>query len=533
MNLPLGITGAVLVGGTPESGRDTFAAINPATGEHIGPVFQEADAGHVAQACELATQAFGEFSELTPPARARFLQSVGSEILGLGDSLIERAMVETGLPRARLEGERARTVSQLDFFAAIVREGAWIDATIDHAKPDRTPAPRPDLRRRHVAIGPVAVFGASNFPLAFSVAGGDSTSALAAGCPVVVKGHAAHPGTGELVARAVCAAVTKCGLPAGTFSYLPGSSQALGAALVANEHIRAVGFTGSRAGGLALAQIAAQRPEPIPVFAEMSSINPVILFPGAARSRGTELGQAYVASVTMGAGQFCTNPGVVLVLEGQDYDAFVQTAAAALAECAGLQMLAPTIHSAFNRGAEMLSRGEAVQVLARGRMEQGENLAQAGLFAVEAIRFMTDAVLRQEVFGPSSLLVRARDVGQMAKVIEMLEGQLTATVLFDREDVPLVADLLPRLERKVGRIIGNGWPTGVEVCHAMVHGGPFPATTDVRTTSVGALAIQRFLRPVCYQNLPDELLPVALRGDNPLAIVRRIDGALQMPGAAC
>ena len=330
-----------------------------------------------------------QFSELTPAARASFLQTVGAQILALGDRLIERGMAETGLPRARLEGERARTVGQLEFFAAIVREGAWVDATIDPAKPDRTPAPRPDLRRRQLAIGPVAVFGASNFPLAFSVAGGDSASALAAGCPVVIKGHPAHPGTGELVARAVRAAVIQCGLPAGTFSYLPGSRVALGAALVANEHIRAVGFTGSRAGGLALAHIAAQRAEPIPVFAEMSSINPVILFPGAARSRGAQLGRAYVASLTLGAGQFCTNPGVVVVLEGQDYEAFVQSAAAALADCPGQQMLAAHIHAAFSRGAEQLSRGEAVQVVARGRLDRGVNLAQAGLFAVEASRFMT------------------------------------------------------------------------------------------------------------------------------------------------
>jgi 2,5-dioxopentanoate dehydrogenase len=530
MDTPHRLTGSVLVGSALESGQSTFSAMNPVTGQYIGPVFQEADAGHVARACELAAAAFREFSELTPAARARFLQTVSTEILALGDELIERAMAETGLPRARLEGERARTVNQLEFFAAIVREGAWIDATLDLAKPDRTPAPRPDLRRRHVAIGPVAVFGASNFPLAFSVAGGDSASAFAAGCPVVVKGHPAHPGTGELVARAVRSAVSKCGLPAGTFSYLPGTSQSLGAALVANGHIRAVGFTGSRAGGLALTQIAAERPEPIPVFAEMSSVNPVILFPAAARSRGVDLGRAFVASVTMGAGQFCTNPGMVLVLEGPEHEAFVQTATAALAECGGLQMLAPNIHSGFNRGAEQLGRSEGVQILARGQSGEGANLAQAGLFGVEAVRFMAEPALRQEVFGPSSLLVRAGNVEQIAKVIELLEGQLTATVLFDTDDLPLVAELLPRLERKVGRIIGNGWPTGVEVCHAMVHGGPFPATTDVRTTSVGALAIQRFLRPICYQNLPDALLPPALRGSNPLGIGRRVDGAVQPPG---
>jgi NADP-dependent aldehyde dehydrogenase len=457
---------------------------------------------------------------------------VGREIMELGDALLERAMAETGLSRARLEGERLRTVSQLEFFAAIVREGAWIDATIDPAKPERTPIPRPDLRRRHVALGPVAVFGASNFPLAFSVAGGDSAAALAAGCPVIVKGHPAHPGTGELVARAVRTAVTQCGLPSGTFSYLPGSTQSLGAALVADPRVRAVGFTGSRAGGLALAKIAALRPEPIPVFAEMSSINPVILFPAAARSRGAQLGRAYVSSVTLGAGQFCTNPGVLLYLEGTDLDAFLQAAVAAMRECPAQQMLAPGIHAHFTQSLERLNGHQAVQAIVRGQSEDGMNKAQGTLFTVDAVQFMADEALRQEVFGPSSLMVRATDLAQLGSVIDLLEGQLTATVLFDDADMELVAALLPRLQRKVGRIIGNGWPTGVEVCHAMVHGGPFPATTDGRSTSVGALAIQRFLRPICYQNLPDALLPPALRNGNPLHLVRRVDGLVVTPPAS-
>ena len=501
------ITGSVLVGTERKLGAQTFAAVDPATGAQLTPPFQEAGAEDVAAACELAAEAFGVFSELAPEARAKFLQCAGRRIMELGDALIERAMAETGLPRARLEGERARTVGQLEFFATIVREGAWIDATIDPAKPDRKPLPRPDLRRRHVAIGPVAVFGASNFPLAFSVAGGDTAAALAAGCPVVVKGHPAHPGTGELVARAVRAAVEECLLPAGTFSYLPGTTQSLGAALVADPRIRAVGFTGSRAGGLALAKIAAQRPEPIPVFAEMSSINPVILFPGAARSRGAQLGKDYVASVTLGAGQFCTNPGVLLYLEGTDVEAFLQAAGAAIGTCPAQPMLGPGIHSSYSRAVEQLSRHKDVKSVGQGLAAEGVNRAQGTLFSVDAAQFIADEALRQEVFGPASLMVRAQDLAQLGRVVDALEGQLTATVLFDEEDVELVGALLPRLQRKVGRIIGNGWPTGVEVCHAMVHGGPYPATTDVRTTSVGALAIQRFLRPICYQNLPDALLP--------------------------
>jgi 2,5-dioxopentanoate dehydrogenase len=532
MTTPSEITGAILVGTEGRRGERTFNAIDPATGASLVPAFQEAGAGDVAAACGLAAEAFGPFSELALTERASFLECAANEIMALGGALIERAMAETGLARIRLQGELLRTVGQLRFFAQIVREGGWIDATIDPAKPDRTPLPRPDLRRRHVAVGPVAVFGASNFPLAFSVGGGDSAAALAAGCPVVVKGHPAHPGTGELVARAVQAAVAKCGLPSGTFSYLPGTTQALGAALVADPRIRAVGFTGSRAGGLALARIAAQRPEPIPVFAEMSSINPVILFPAAARSRGAQLGQAYVASATLGAGQFCTNPGVLLYLNGTDVDPFLEAARAAMRECQAQTMLTPGIYANFNRGVERLSQHEAVQGVVRGQSVEGANRAQGGLFAVDGAQFMADETLREEIFGPSSLIVRAENPEQLSSVIDALEGQLTATMLFDDEDAELVAALLPHLERKVGRIIGNGWPTGVEVCHAMVHGGPFPATTDERTTSVGSLAIQRFLRPVCYQNLPDGLLPAALRNENPLKLMRRVDGKVMPPSAS-
>jgi alpha-ketoglutaric semialdehyde dehydrogenase len=529
MSPPNEITGSVLVGTGRNLGSPTFTAVDPATGAQLSPSFREAGAEDVAAACELAAQAFGVFSELEPAARARFLQCAGKQIMGLGEALIERAMAETGLPRARLQGERLRTVGQLEFFAEIVREGAWIDATIDRAKPDRTPLPRPDLRRRHVALGPVAVFGASNFPLAFSVAGGDSAAALAAGCPVVVKGHPAHPGTGELVARAVRAAVEECLLPAGKFSYLPGTTHSLGAALVADPRIRAVGFTGSRAGGLALAKIAAARPEPIPVFAEMSSINPVILFPAAARSRGAELGRAYAASVTLGAGQFCTNPGVLLYLDGTDVQPFLQAAIAAMRECPAQAMLGAGIYANFSRAVEQLRGHKEVQSLGQGLAADGVNRAQGALFAVDAAHFIGDETLRQEVFGPSSLIVRAQDLAQLGCVVDVFEGQLTATVLFDDEDVELVGTLLPRLQRKVGRIIGNGWPTGVEVCHAMVHGGPYPATTDGRSTSVGALAIQRFLRPVCYQNLPDALLPPSLRAANPLQVVRRVDGVVTPP----
>jgi alpha-ketoglutaric semialdehyde dehydrogenase len=528
MSDPSVITGAVLVGAEDRIERANFVARSAANGEPLAPVFQEAELQDVEDACRLAAAAFAEFSELAPAIRATFLEQVVAEIAVLGNALIERAMAESGLPRARLEGERGRTLGQLEFFARLVREGAWLDVAIDHALPERAPLPRPDLRRRSVAIGPVAVFGASNFPLAFSVAGGDTAAALAAGCPVVVKGHPLHPGTGELVARALRSAVQKCGMPAGVFSYLPGANHQLGGALVSDPRIKAVGFTGSRAGGLALARLASARAEPIPVYAEMSSINPVILFPAAARARGAELGRAYVASLTLGAGQFCTNPGLVLALGDSDPEGFIQAAAAALRECPAQQMLATGIHSAFERGVESLADHAAVQTLARGRTGTGVNQAQAGLFVTDAAAFTGDRVLSNEVFGPASLIVRARTIDEIVRLLEQLEGQLTATLLFDAADEAAVAGLLPALQRKVGRILANGWPTGVEVCHAMVHGGPFPATSDVRATSVGSLAIQRFLRPVCYQNLPDRLLPAVVRDGNPYHVPARIDGVLTL-----
>lgn len=524
----MAITGAILVGAQERMGAATFEAIDPATGQPLGPVFHEAGSDDVADACALAAAAAPAFGALAPEDRARFLDAIAAAIVAIGDDLIVRTMQESGLPRARLEGERGRTVGQLKLFAAVLREGSWMDLTIDPALPDRAPLPRPDLRRMNLPLGPVAVFGASNFPLAFSVAGGDTASAFAAGCPVVVKGHPAHPGAGELVARAIRDAAVACGLPAGVFSYLPGTTNDLGGALVADPRIKAVGFTGSRGGGLALVRIAQARAEPIPVYAEMSSINPVILFPAAARTRGAELGRAYVASLTQGAGQFCTNPGLVVAVEGSELDAFVAVAAEALGGAAAQQMLTPGIHAAFEKGVASLEQHAAVETIARGPVGEGANRAQGALFAAEAEAFAADAALSHEVFGSSSIVVRARDWEEVARVIAGLEGQLTATLLFDEEDEPLVAPLIPLLAERAGRVLANGWPTGVEVSHAMVHGGPFPATSDARTTSVGALAIARFLRPVCFQNLPDRLLPPALTDANPYRAPRRIDGTLTL-----
>lgn len=518
------VDGAMLVGSGARQAAARFRSQDPASGQALTPDFSSASEDDVAEACALAAAAAPEFAASDPEDRARFLETIASEIEAIGDELIVRAMQESGLPRPRLEGERGRTTGQLRLFAAFVRQGDWIDATIDPAQPERAPLPRPDLRRMNVPVGPVAVFGASNFPLAFSVAGGDTASALAAGCPVVVKGHPSHPGTGELVARAIQRAVAACGLHEGVFSYLPGETHELGEALVADPRIRAVGFTGSRGGGLALMRIAAARKEPIPVYAEMSSINPVILMPSALASRGRALAEAFVQSLTMGAGQFCTNPGLVIAVDGPDLDAFVAAAADVMQGSAPQTMLSPSIHENFVKGVSALAGHAAVETIARGQRETSANQAVAALFQTSAQQFLADVALAHEVFGSSSLIVRCRDLAEVATVIASLEGQLTATLQLDDADIPYAHALLPLLADRVGRVLANGWPTGVEVAHAMVHGGPFPATSDGRTTSVGTLAMFRFLRPVAFQNLPAELLPAALADDNPFAVARRIDG---------
>ena len=473
-------------------------------------------------ACAAAEAAFDSYRETDREARAAFLERIGDEIVAIGDVLIETAMRESGLPRARLEGERGRTVGQLKLFAGVVRRGAWMGIRIDPALPDRAPLPRPDLRLRMIPLGPVAVFGASNFPLAFSTAGGDTASALAAGAPVVVKGHPAHPETGALVADAIRRAVTASGLPDGVFGHLVGPGIELGTALVQDPRIAAVGFTGSRGGGLALVKLAQSRPVPIPVYAAMSSINPVVLMPHALKARAAALGTAFVGSLTMGAGQFCTNPGLVLAIEGEGLDTFVQAAGEALANAAASPMLTSGIHAAYEQATAALASHNAVETIARGQVGEGVTHGQAAFFSTTATQFLSDEALGHEVFGASSLLVRCRDEDEMVAVLAAAEGQLTATLHMDDDDTALAARLVPVLERKAGRILANGWPTGVEVAHAMVHGGPFPATSDARTTSVGSLAIDRFLRPVSYQNLGTALLPTVLHDDSGLPSL--IDG---------
>jgi NADP-dependent aldehyde dehydrogenase len=519
------ITGQSLIGATSSSGIDGFFhGINARTGEALEPAFVSARPDDLERACALAEAAFDLYRETSREARADFLEAIGQQIESIGDVLIERCMAETGLPRARLEGERGRTIGQLKLFANLLRQGDYVDARIDRAQPERKPMPRVDLRLRNIALGPVAVFGASNFPLAFSVAGGDTASALAAGCPVIVKAHSAHPGTSELVGRAIQRAVAQCGLPEGVFSLLFDGGIAIGQALVADRRIKAVGFTGSRAAGVALMKIANAREEPIPVYAEMSAINPVVLLPHALAARGAQIGRQFAASLTLGAGQFCTNPGLVLAVEGDALRAFEQAASAALTDTAAQTMLTPGIHANYCRGVQRLEAAPHVERLASGAAG-GPYDAQAALFATTAQTFLTNASLSEEVFGPTSLIVRCADLDELHGVLKSIEGQLTIAVHMDPADRDACGSLHSTLERKAGRILANGFGTGVEVGHAMVHGGPFPATSDARTTSVGSRAIERFLRPVSYQDWPDELLPHALRNDNPDGLARRVDGA--------
>ncbi len=518
------ITGEAIIDGVQECGAaGSFQAWDPTARACLEPSFHMVTPEQIDRACASAGAAFDDFRATSDEQRAQFLDTVAEQILAIGDELIERAMRETGLPRVRLEGERGRTVGQLRLFATLLREGSWNDARLDTALPERAP-PRPDLRMRLIGVGPVAVFAASNFPLAFSVAGGDTASAFAAGCPVVLKAHSAHPGTSELVGRAVARAVAQCGLPAGVFALLTGTGNGIGQRLVAHPAIQAVGFTGSRSGGTALMAVAAARRQPIPVYAEMSSINPVFILPQALAARGEEIGKGFAASLTLGVGQFCTNPGLVLAIDGAGLDTFVKAASEALSGSQSAVMLNQGIADSYRKGVDALAGNAAVTTLAR--VEHQEGKGGAAFFRTTADEFLNRHELHGEVFGPASVLVVCRDAAQMREVAEMLEGQLTATLQVDGGDIGAARALLPALERKVGRILANGYPTGVEVSTAMVHGGPFPSTADGRSTSVGTGAIQRFLRPVCYQNLPAELLPEVLRDGNPLGVWRRRDGTL-------
>ena len=523
------ISGKLLLGSDAVQGTaESFRAFNPSTSELMEPEFYGASPEQVDRACRLAAEAFDAYRNTSLEQRAVFLETVAQAIMDLGDELIERTVAESGLPRPRIEGERGRTVGQLRLFAAVVRQGLWLSPILDSALPDRAPLPRPDLRHRKIPLGPVAVFGASNFPLAFSVAGGDTASALAAGCPVVAKAHPSHPGTSELVGRAIQKAVADCKLPAGVFSMVTGPGNAVGETLAAHPAITAVAFTGSRRGGLAIGSIAAGRAVPIPMYAEMSSVNPVFLLPGALSGDVAALAQGFADSATLGAGQFCTQPGIVFALKGADFDRFESQVTEKFSAKGFSTMLNQGIHAAFEHGIRGLEGHEGVALIARGQAaEHGKCAAVPALFKTTAENFLKDRRLSEEVFGPTSLIVACDSTEQMIQLAESMEGQLTATLHMTAADTSFARSLVSVLERKAGRILINGFPTGVEVSYAMVHGGPYPATSNDRHTSVGATAIDRFLRPVCYQNFPAELLPEELNDANSLHLWRLRDGKLE------
>ncbi|NIY71296.1 aldehyde dehydrogenase (NADP(+)) [Marivivens donghaensis] len=494
-------SGKHLIAGEWVAGDATFTS-SPAHGE--AREYSEGSPAHVDRACQAAEEAFWTFGYSPREERAAFLNAIADEIEARADAITEIGTQESGLPEARLMGERGRTVGQIRLFAQHILDGAYLDRRHDEALPDRQPLPRPDLRMMQRPIGPVAVFGASNFPLAFSTAGGDTAAALAAGCPVVVKGHDAHPGTGEIMAEAIAAAAKKCGIHPGVFSLVQGSTREVGAALVQHPLINAVGFTGSLGGGRALFDLCAQREVPIPFYGELGSVNPMFVLPEAGDTRGAAIAAGWAGSLTMGAGQFCTNPGIVVVLADQA-EAFAKAAAEALKDAAPQIMLTDGIANAYRKGRDRVAAGTNVKEVLTSVCDMRN--ATPYVYEVSAEDWLANEVLAEEVFGPLGIIVTAQSVDEMDKLARSLQGQLTCTLHMDDGDAATARRLLPILERKAGRVLANGFPTGVEVADAMVHGGPYPASTNFGATSVGTLAIRRFLRPVCYQNIPVGVLP--------------------------
>ncbi|HEX4782831.1 MAG TPA: aldehyde dehydrogenase (NADP(+)) [Candidatus Sulfotelmatobacter sp.] len=518
------ISGTSLIGARESAGAgEMFYALNPATGGQLQPGFTTATAEDVKLAVRLAAEAFEVYERLPGCERGAFLRKIAETIEAIAGQVIERAAQETALPQARLQSETARTCGQLRMFAQVVEEGSWVQARIDRAAPERKPLPKPDLRSMLRPVGPVVVFGASNFPLAFSVAGGDTASALAAGNPVIFKAHPAHPGTGELVGRAIQQSVRECGLPEGVFSLLFDAGTQVGTALLKHSQIKAGAFTGSRAGGRALMDVAAARPEPIPFYAEMGSTNPVFILPGALRERGEVIATGLHGSFTLGAGQFCTKPGMVFVPEGSEAAALAHKLRELVNASTAFHLLTRTIHSSYDSAVAARKKDGKLVAAGQAGAKDESFAASAALFETDAASFL-DSDLDAEVFGPTTLLVRHSGREQVLAIARGLEGHLTATIHGTEEDLREFADLVAILENKVGRLVFNSFPTGVEVTHAMVHGGPYPATSDGRSTSVGSSAIFRFARPVCYQGFPDGALPDALKDRNPLGIWRMVDG---------
>ncbi|NAS12986.1 aldehyde dehydrogenase (NADP(+)) [Poritiphilus flavus] len=505
------------------NGTVTFKTFNPLLNLENEGVFTEATEEEIDEAVRLATEAFRAFRKKTGEEKSAFLNAIADEIMALDQELISTYCSETGLPEGRAKGERGRTVGQLRSFADLVKEGSWVEATIDTALPDRQPIPRPDLRKMMVPLGPVVVFGASNFPLAYSTAGGDTASALAAGCPVIVKSHPMHAGTGELVASAVAKAALDTGMPDGVFSNLNSSGIEVGTQLVKHPGIKAVGFTGSIRGGRALFNLGSQRPEPIPVFAEMGSINPVILLPKALSEKGAEWATTYAGSITLGTGQFCTNPGLQLGIRGDALDAYISKLSDEILTKSPTSMLHPNIASSYDKNKAQAVAQSGTAVVADYEQEVQENFARQMVVKVSGKDFLENSTLHLEVFGPFSMIVECEDAAQLEKAISQLEGQLTGTVLAENDDLSEHASLVDTLQNRVGRLIFNGVPTGVEVSPAMQHGGPYPASSDSRFTAVGIHSIKRWVRPVSYQNWPNEALPDELKNENPLQISRLVN----------
>ncbi len=519
------ITGKNYIGNSlSANGNKTFTTFNPQTNTENASVFTEATAEEINQAAILANQAFQSYSKKSGKEKAAFLRAIADEIEALGEALIEVYTSESGLPAGRAMGERGRTVGQLRAFALHVEEGSWVEASIDTAQPERQPIPKVDLRKMNVPLGPIVVFGASNFPLAFSTAGGDTAAALAAGCPVIVKSHPMHAGTGELVASAVLKAAEKTGMPNGVFSNLNSSGIEVGQQLVQHPAVKGVGFTGSIRGGRALFDLAAQRPEPIPVFAEMGSINPVVLLPEALNTGAASWATTYAGSITLGAGQFCTNPGLLLGIKGEGLDQFGQTLAEEIVKVTPTCMLHPNIYGAYEAGKERAVSQEGLEVIAAYNDEVSANYGRQIVSKVAGKTFLENPTLHHEVFGPFSLLVECENESQLEEIITKLEGQLTGTIIASETEIAANSGIVNALQNRVGRIIFNGVPTGVEVCPSMLHGGPYPASTDARFTAVGVDSIKRWVRPFSFQAWPDNLLPEELRNENPLEILRNING---------
>lgn len=519
------ISGGNYIGSkTSAQGSKTFTTFNPKLNEPNSWIFHEATDEEINEACRLAEEAFISYKELSGPKKAEFLRAIATEIENLGNELISIYTMESGLPEGRAIGERGRTMVQLRAFATLLEEGSWVEATIDTAQPDRMPFPKVDIRKKLSPIGPIAVFGSSNFPFAFSTAGGDTASALAAGCPVIVKSHPMHAGTGEMVASAIISAAEKIGMPNGVFSNLNSSGIEVGQQLVLNPKIKGVGFTGSIKGGTALYRLANERKEPIPIFAEMGSINPVVALPSALVDNGKNWAKEYAASIMLGAGQFCTNPGLILVIKSTSSDNFITALGREINALEPSCMLHPGIHENYEKEKKELSDQEGIHVVAENETKVSPNYAQQKVLTVNGSDFIENLKFHREVFGPFSIVVRCEDITELERVILMLDGQLTGTILGTPEALEKYQKVVRALQSKVGRLLFNGVPTGVEICASMLHGGPFPASTDSRFTSVGTSSIKRWVRPIAYQNWPEHLLPLELQNENPLEIMRIVDG---------